>query len=131
MKKIHFCKEEILLALRSVGTGVVRKQAAKKLGISERTLQKNMNFYDITMRDWKPKEEHIIKEGWGAYKLSFEKAIKIREMFYEERMEIKDIAKKYDVTFSTISRIVRNITYKENKTKFGGEAKINVDYRPK
>ena len=129
MRKISILPDKIIETLRSVEGGSVRKKAAKILGISERTLQKNMNNYGITFRDWRPKKEHIKRKGWGGYKLNRQKAQDIREMF-ENGEKIKNIAKNYNVTFSAISRIINNITYKENRTRFGGEAKVNVEYRP-
>jgi DNA invertase Pin-like site-specific DNA recombinase len=130
MKRIHVLAAEIIDVLMSIEGGSARKQAAKMLGISERTLQNNMNNYKITLRDWKPKKEEVPKRsGWGANKLSKQKAHAIRKLF-EDGAEIKDIAKQYDVTFSTISRIINNITYKELKIKFGGEAIVNVEYKP-
>ena len=129
MKKIHLDRQHILNTLLSIKGGSVRKEAARLLGVSERTLQKNMNNYDITFRDWKPEKEHKTRKGWGGHKLNKEKAKNIRKLF-ESGKEIKNIAKKYDVTFSTISRIINNITYKDLKIKFGGEAIINVEYKP-
>lgn len=130
MKRIHVLPNEIIEALRSIEGGSVRKQSAKILGMSEKTLQKNMNNYGISLRDWRPKKEILPKkEGWGANKLDIKKAQQIRKL-YNSGKEIKNIAKKFDVTFSTISRIINNITYKEKKIKFGGEAIINVEYKP-
>lgn len=129
MKKISLNPDKIIETLRFVEGGSVRKKAAKILEISERTLQKNMNNYGITFRTWRPEKEHIKRKGWGGYKLNMTKAQTIRQAFNQGK-EIKDLAKKYNVTFSAISRIINNITYKENKTKFGGEAKVNVEYRP-
>jgi transposase len=129
MKKIHLEKQKILDILRSMQCGCVRKKAAKLLGVSERTLQKNMNNYDISFRDWKPEKEYKKRKGWGGHKLNMKKAKVIRKL-YDNGEEIKNIAKRYDVTFSTISRIVNNITYKEAKVAFGGEAIVNVEYKP-
>lgn len=128
MKKIQD-RDLIINTLRSIESGSVRKQAAKILGVSERTLQKRMNFYNITFRDWRPKKEKSKREGWGGYKLNMQKAKEIRKL-YDKGEEIKDIAKMYEVTFSTISRIVRNVTYRENKVVFGGKAEINMEYKP-
>ena len=73
MKKMHILKEDILVALKSIKEGNRRKQAAKILKISERTLQKNMNLHDITIRDWKPKDKELPKRhGWGANKLNIQ-----------------------------------------------------------
>jgi transposase len=58
------------------------------------------------------------------------KKAKVIRKLYDNGEEIKNIAKRYDVTFSTISRIVNNITYKEAKVAFGGEAIVNVEYKP-
>lgn len=128
MKKIHLDKEKILEVLKSIEGGSVRKKAAKILEVSERTLQKRMNSYNITYRDWRPQKEFEKRKGWGGYKLNKEIAKEIRNR-YADGEEIKNLAKHYNVTFSTISRIIRNITYKE-KNVFGGEANVNVVYKP-
>ena len=128
MKKISILPDKIIETLRSIESGVVRKKAAKILGVSERTLQKNMNNYGITFRDWRPEKEYTKRKGWGGHKLSMKKAQQIRNL-YKNNEEIKNIAKKFDVTFSAISRIINNVTYKELKIKFGGEADVNVEYK--
>lgn len=129
MKKIHLERVHIIEVLQSIKSGAVRKKAAKLLAVSERTLQKNMNNYGITFRDWRPETEHIKRKGWGGHKLNKQKAKNIRKL-YESGKEIKNIAEKYNVTFSTISRIINNITYRDLNIKFGGEAIVNVEYKP-
>ena len=89
-----------------------------------------MNKFNISLRDWRPKKKEKPKrKGWGACKLNMDIAKDIRKQFQNGK-EIKNIAKKYKVTFSSISRIIRNETYKEYKIKFSGSATVNVEYKP-
>ena len=92
-----------------------KKLAAKKFGVSERTITRWMQSYGI----YNP------KPNYGCRKLNMEKAIKIREL-YDKGYTIKELSKKHKVTFSTISRIIHNINYSINST-----ASISVVYNPK
>ena len=64
------------------------------------------------------------KINYGA-KLNSQKAREIRAK-YESGISIKDIAKEYKVTFSTVSRIIQNVTYREIKET----ARVAVVYNP-
>ena len=92
-----------------------KKLAAKKFGVSERTITRWMQSYGI----YNP------KPNYGCRKLNMEKAIKIREL-YDKGYTRKELSKKYKVTFSTISRIIYNINYSIKST-----ANISVVYNPK
>ena len=79
-----------------------RKEAAEKFAVSEKTVSRWMKSYGI----YNP------KKNYGC-KLDIIKAREIRKK-YEQGTEIKDLAEEYQVTFSAVSRIIRNITYSEN-----------------
>ena len=90
------------------------KEASKKFEVCERTIYRWMKDCGLYVR----------RENYGS-KLNMQKAQKIREK-YKNGFKIKDIAKEYGVTFSTISRILHNITYCEVKET----AYIKVIYNP-
>lgn len=79
-----------------------RDAAAEKFGVSERTICRWMQHYGILER----------KNNMGCNKLDLSKAREIRRR-YSEGSTMNDLAEEYGVTFSTISRIVHNINYKE------------------
>jgi len=81
-----------------------RKSASEKYEVSEKTIVNWMKKYGI----YEP------KPNYGSNKLDSEAAVEIRKLF-NSGVEIKDIAEKYGVTFSSISRIVTNKTYVEKK----------------
>jgi transposase len=91
-----------------------KKLAAKKFGVSERTITRWMQSYEI----YKP------KSNYGCGKLNMEKAIKIRKL-YNKGCTKKELSEQYKVTFSTISRIIHNVNYSVNSM-----ANINVVYNP-
>lgn len=93
-----------------------RKQAAKFFKVTEKTIVNWMKKYEI----YEP------KQNYGCNKLDMTKAVEIRNL-YKEGYEIKNLAKKYQVSFSTISRIIHNFTYKE----FENTALVNVVYNVK
>ena len=78
-----------------------KSKAAYHYGVSVRTIVRWLQFY----QNYEP------KKNFGANKLDVEKAIAIRGL-YAAGWHIKALAKKYDVTFSTISRVIHNITHK-------------------
>jgi len=91
-----------------------RKEAAQKFEVSEKTILRWLKSYGIY--------EH---GQYGRGKLNFEKAKEIRNK-YKDGTSMKKLAQEYKVTFATISRVVRYITYKE----FTEEAIISVIYNP-
>lgn len=92
-----------------------REEAVEKFGVSQKTILRWLKNYNIY--------EH---GQYGRGKLNQNKAQEIRQQ-HREGASIKNLAQKRQVTFSTISRIVHNITYKE--TSVNG-AKISVVYNP-
>ena len=90
------------------------KSAANQFKVSEKTVSRWMKSEGL----------HEVKENYGV-KLNLEKAREIR-LKHSEGVEIKDLALQYNVTFSTISRIIHNITYTEIKET----AKVKVIYNP-
>lgn len=78
-----------------------KKSAALEFGVSVKTISRWMKEEGL----YKPKNNY-------GNKLDLEKAREIRKK-HSEGFEIKELAREYHVTFSTISRIVQNITYQE------------------
>jgi len=120
-------KEYILKVLGEIKDGSVRKQAARHFGCSERTLQKWMNCYEIKLRDYKPARTK--RNGWGANKLDIFKAREIRKRFCDGE-EVKELAKEFGVSFASVSRIIRNETYKDGIGIVSGHAQVNVVHNP-
>jgi len=90
------------------------KEAAKQFDVSEKTI----------CRWLKSEGLYECKSNYGV-KLNMQKAKEIRKKF-NEGFEIKELASEYCVTFSAISRIVKNITYCEIKET----AIVKVVYNP-
>lgn len=93
------------------------KEAADKYQVTERTIINWMKKYKI----YNP------KLNYGCNKLDFDKAEQIRLLYQNNELKIKDLAKKFDVTNATISRIINNKIYKEKEKD---TAKISVIYAP-
>lgn len=89
------------------------KAASEKFEVCERTIYRWMKNYGLYKR----------RDNYGS-KLNMQKAQKIRQK-YKNGIRIKDIAKEYGVTFSTISRILHGITYRIKET-----ACVKVIYNP-
>jgi transposase len=90
------------------------KSAAIHFKVSEKTVSRWMKIEGL----------HKAKENYGV-KLNLEKAREIR-LKHSEGAKIKDLSSQYNVTFSTISRVIHNITYPEIKET----AKVKVIYNP-
>lgn len=93
-----------------------RKEAAKKFGVTEKTIINWLKKYNL----YKP-----IK-NYGCNKLNLEKATEIREL-NKNGDSIKKLSSEYNVTFATISRILNNKIYKHDKNF----STINVSYNIK
>jgi transposase len=104
-------KEELIKFLNNT------KEAAEKYQVTERTIINWMKKYKI----YNP------KLNYGCNKLNFDKAEQIRLLYQSNKLKTKDLAKKFGVTITTISRIINNKIYKEKKKN---TATINVVYQP-
>lgn len=92
-----------------------RQQGAEHFGVCERTIIRWLQKYNLY---------HPTKK-FGEGKLDIAKAEEIRKLHKEGRA-MKDLAAEYDVTISTISRILHHITHKQNKDF----AEVSVIYHP-
>jgi hypothetical protein len=81
-----------------------RKSGAKYFGVSERTFIRWMDFYGL----YEP------RENYGNYKLSPEDIDEIRRL-HAEGVAMKELAKRYCVTISSISRVIHKVTHKVQK----------------
>lgn len=90
-----------------------RKEAAKKFEVTEKTIINWLKKYDL----YQP------KPNYGCKKLNGQKVLEIRKL-HSDGVSIKELAKKYKVTFATISRVIHNLTYREEKYT----AIVNVVY---
>lgn len=89
------------------------KADAERFGVSERTVRRWLKFYDM----------YCPTPNFGGSKLNLRLAREIRCRYTNEGVSIKDLAQAYQVTFSTISRILHNQTYPEKDT-----AKVSMIY---
>lgn len=92
-----------------------RKEASEKYGVTEKTILKWMRMSNLC------EENHV----FSSHKLDMDKAMEIRDL-HKNGKTIKELANYYHVTFSTISRIVKNVTYHQHKEV----ADIKVIYNP-
>ena len=85
----------------------------------------HFNVSEKTILRWLQEEcLCIVKSNYGI-KLNFSKAKEIRRK-YKNGSKMLELSQEYEVTFSTISRIVHNVTYRDIKTT----ANIAVIYNP-
>ena len=94
-----------------------RDAAADKFGVSERTICRWMQHYGILVR----------KNNMGSNKLNLNKAREIIRK-HSEGTSMNDLAEEYEVTFSTISRVVHKINYREPAKE---TAEVHVVYNPR
>lgn len=80
-----------------------RKGAAEKFCVSERTIVRWMQQYDI----YRP------KNNYGCGKLDADKAREMRRLSKQGKT-MKEIAVQFKVTISTVSRVLNNTVYKES-----------------
>jgi transposase len=92
-----------------------RKEAANVFNVTEKTIILWLIKYDL----YKP------KCNYGSNKLDIYKAREIRD-HYKNGKSMKELAVDYDVTLSTISRIIHNINYHEDKEV----AEVHMIYNP-
>lgn len=92
-----------------------RSLAAAKYGVTQRTISRWLSQYGL----YKP------KHNYGCNKLDMDKAREIRS-FSKDGMAMKELSEKYKVTLSTISRVVHNLIYKDEKNV----ADVKVIYNP-
>lgn len=91
------------------------EKVAEIYNISERTVSRWIKRYDLPKR---------------SYKLDLYKATKIRRLYFVDGLSLQEIAKLYNVTHTTIGRIVNDIIYKdENLMSIKGNGVIRVSYR--
>lgn len=81
-----------------------RKEAAKFFDVTEKTVINWLKKYGL----YEP------KENYGCGKLDRKKAEEIRDL-HAQGISMGALAKKYKVTFATISRVVHNLIYREGK----------------
>lgn len=93
-----------------------KNKAAEYYHVSVRTIVRWLEFY----------ESYNPKTNFGSNKLTLQKAREIREL-HAAGVPMKNLAKKYQVTFSTISRVIHNITHKDCKHE---TSEVSVIYNP-
>lgn len=92
-----------------------RKAGAEKFGVTTKTIVRWLQEHGL----YNPKPKY------GSNKLNMDKAREIRKLHRDGR-SMTDLASDYGVTVSTVSRIVQNVTYHEEKEV----ADVSVIYNP-
>jgi len=71
-----------------------------------------------------------VGEKWRGPKLDLNIARKMRQLFLERSPKLKELAKIFDVSVSTVGKIVNNQMYKELDTiKPSGKAEVKMGYK--
>ena len=106
-------KKELQQFLSSMG----KKDIATQYGVSESTINRWMRTYGLC------------REGWGAGKLSYEKAQEIRKLYSGGKYTQEKLAEEINVCQSTINKIVNNVIYKEKTLTGTADVKLGVRFR--
>lgn len=69
-----------------------------------------------------------IGKKWNGPKLNLTIAKKIRQLFWETKPKLKDLAEMFDVSPSTIGKIINNQMYNKSDLNFFGSAEVKVSY---
>lgn len=101
----------------------VKPSKNQLVNLSREEIAENFKVSDKTVVRWLKHYEMFEKKG---RKLDQAKAEKIRKK-HQEGYSIKKLASEYQVTFSSISRVLNDITYKSGKKTY---ADISVVYNP-
>lgn len=81
-----------------------RKEAARVFNVTERTIINWLKKHNL----------YSPRENYGCGKLNQNKADEIRKL-YKDGVTIKELAVRYGVTFSSIARVIHNLTYQESR----------------
>lgn len=105
-------KEELEELLKTM----TKQEILSAYNISQSTLSRLLSKYGFT------------KRGYGAGKLNYEIAQKIRKLYNTEKYTQKDLSKLFHVSQPTINKIINNVVYKSIGPKVTGEAEVKVGY---
>jgi hypothetical protein len=71
-----------------------------------------------------------IGEKWRGPKLNLNIARKMRKLFFESKPKLNELAKIFNVSVSTVGKIVNNQMYKESDAiTFSGKAEVKIGYK--
>jgi transposase len=102
-------KEELLHYLNIMN----RKEISDIFQVSESTVSRWL------------KAHQLCRQGWGAGKMTYGTAQEIRKFYTSKQYTQKELAKKYKVSQSTISKIINNQSHKSEKL-ISGEAVVKL-----
>jgi hypothetical protein len=69
-------------------------------------------------------------EKWRGPKLNLNTARKMRQLFLESKPKLSELAKTFNVSVSTVGKIVNNQMYKESDSiKLSGQAEVKIGYK--
>jgi len=70
-----------------------------------------------------------VGEKWRGPKLNLNTARKMRQLFLKNKPKLSELAKTFNVSVSTVGKIINNQMYKElDVMKFSGEAEVKIGY---
>jgi transposase len=77
-----------------------------------------------TIQRWKPSK----RSGWHRNKLNLEKAKEIRALYATRNYSQKQLAARYGVCQTVVSRVVRNVVYQDWRFGLTGSSDFEVGY---
>ena len=80
---------------------------------------------ESTVNRWL-KKHNMCKSGWGAGKLDYSEALKIRELYFNNDYTQSKIADIFGVSQSTVNKVINNVVYKEG-ISLSGNAEVRID----
>jgi|688.fasta_scaffold164289_4 predicted XRE-type DNA-binding protein len=114
IKSLNISKEELIEILANCA----RKDICNYFEISERTLDRIIKDYDMA------------KMNHGPKNLSSQIISDIRNLYQTGKYKQKEIAEKYNISQSMVSKIVNNQSHKKtNYFKVSGNALVKVGYK--
>jgi DNA-binding transcriptional regulator LsrR (DeoR family) len=114
IKVLGISKDQLIEILKNC----TRKDICEHFKISERTLDRII------------KDNHLTKLNYGPKNLSMQTISDIRNLHQTGKYKQKDIASKFNISQSLVSKIVNNQVHKGPKClKVSGQASVKVGYK--
>jgi hypothetical protein len=135
LKEITFLRDQLLIL--GIKSTTQRKVNRHVIAISARSyfdfieLVKPYVITECMKYKIDTSQASAARPGWGADKLNFEKAQKIRRLYDTDKYRQKDLAEMYGVSIATIARVINYKIYKEYPKRLAhgqADAYLNLQY---